>query len=344
MAKLLSEGAYGCVYRPGVKCDGTLHSKEYLSKIQLRKARTANEPNIGKRLQTLKQYDRYFAPALSVCKAVLTNIKKTEIQRCGVLRKKDKKDKPNQPNQPNPPQEELVSVKLKYVGKDTLGDNLYRHADRDPASFYDHVLDTHIYLAGAIEELVKLRIIHHDIKLNNVMYSDTKHVPIMIDFGVAFQLDELYHENNLRTIFFSHYEKYPPWCPEVMCIASIVSQEKFETKKVNAPKLKAIVDTFFAESPLTQTVPRALISTYKRQWHTFLNTFDQKAGKTVINALLKQWHTWDLYSTHAMYYMVAATSEPPFPEAYQTYLISQICGLPSKRDDVATTITRLEKL
>ena len=51
----IGKGAYGCVYRPGVKCDGTLHSKEYLSKIQLRKARTANEPNIGKRLSISDQ-------------------------------------------------------------------------------------------------------------------------------------------------------------------------------------------------------------------------------------------------------------------------------------------------
>lgn len=331
MSELISEGAYGCVYRPGIKCDGTIQKKSVLSKIQKKKARTENEPIIGEKIKTIPHYERYFAPAEDVCKAILTTISKTEIQKCSVLKKKD-------------PQDEFVTVKVRYIGKDTLGANLMKHASVDPTRFYEHILDTHSYLASAIEELIKVRIVHHDLKLNNVMYSDTKHVPIIIDFGVSFQIDDLYNTETLKTIFFSHYEKYPPWCLEVMCISRVLEEEKWETKKLNASNLQTIVDRFFKTNPLCEGVSQTVLNKYRTKWKAYINQMDKKAGKTVLKMLLTHWNTWDMYSVNAMYFMLATASDPKLPKTYQEYLISQLFCLPSERHSPSKTMENIEKI
>lgn len=325
---LLSEGAYGCVYKPGVQCDGSKMSKNYVSKIQKKKARTMQEPIIGQKIrEKLPQYAYYFAPAMDVCPAVLTSIQKSELKKCTVIDERAPKD-------------EFIALKIAYVGKHTLGANLSIHAKQDPQTFYSHVLDTHQYLARAIDQLVNLRIIHHDIKQNNVMYSEKWHVPIIIDFGVAFQVDQLYDNETLKMIFFSHYEKYPPWCPEIMCIAAIINQDqtqpqtnnKWETQKVPVSQLQSIIKTYFRESPLVTNHTKT-ISTYQKQWISYLKTFENKTGKTALKMLLQHWNTWDVYSTNAMYYALASSSNPPLPENYRTYLMDQLFCIPSKRNE-----------
>ena len=83
MSKFLNEGAYGCVYRPGVQCNGKKMSNKYISKIQKKKGRTENEPIIGKKLKdTIPYYERYFAPAIDSCPVNLSYINQKERNKC----------------------------------------------------------------------------------------------------------------------------------------------------------------------------------------------------------------------------------------------------------------------
>ena len=58
----------------------------------------------------------------------------------------------------------------------------------------------------------------------NVMYSKEQKVPIIIDFGMAYEIKSLYRGDQMNTVFFTHYEKYPPWCLEKLYIGSIVNK------------------------------------------------------------------------------------------------------------------------
>ena len=236
---MIDEGAYGCVFRPGIKCgDGAIDSSNYISKIQKKKERTMNEPVIGKRItEKIKHSSRYFAPALSVCDATMTKINKNELGKCKAIRDKKRED-------------EFVSIKIKYVGKDNLDDNMVKHQKKDRGSFLLHMMDTHQYLVEAIAELEKEKIVHHDIKSNNVMYSDSQNVPIIIDFGVSFQLKDLYKEDTLQDIFFTAYEKYPPWCFEITLIAAIIKVPGWETEKIDLGSMYDHLSVFIKENPI----------------------------------------------------------------------------------------------
>ena len=340
MAKKIDEGTYGCIFRPGINCDGTANSDKYISKIQLKMERTMNEPIIGKLItDKIKHASRYFAPALSVCKATLTKINKNELGKCEAIKFKKATD-------------EFVSIKVKYVGKDNLEENMDKHQVKDKVSFLLHMMDTHQYLAEAISELEKQQIVHHDIKSNNVMYSDSQNVPIIIDFGVSFQLKDLYKEEALQDIFFSAYEKYPPWCLEITFIAAIIKDPGWETKKVDLKILGKHLSTFIEKNPVISLITNSVEhqTGMERSWTNYLKTFENDTGKIAVNRLLETWNTWDLYSIHVMFISFMHTGKwlkrrhHPCVKPYINYVISQIQLVPKERDDPATTVEKIEKI
>lgn len=302
MSKFLNEGAYGCVYRPGVQCNGKKMSNKYISKIQKKKGRTENEPIIGKKLKdTIPYYERYFAPAIDSCPVNLSYINQKERNKCHVLAEQNRKKQENTTTN-----EGFISIKIQYVGKHTLGENLRNHAQKSPLTFYDHLRDAYTYLANAIEELQSQQIVHFDLKENNVMYSDKLHVPIIIDFGMAFQISSLYSEEILKNIFFTSYERYPPWCPDIMCIASIVHTPQWEKKKVRTNSLKLVIKNYFQHNPIiklirTQPYQQPLLKKQETQWMEYATQLENKKGKSALKELLSRWNQWDMYSLNVMF-------------------------------------------
>ena len=307
MSKFLDEGAYGCVYHPGVQCNGKKLPTKYISKIQKKQDRTEYEPQIGKKLKAaIPYYERYFAPAIDACPVNLSSIKQKERSKCNVLTKHNANNANNANNTNNPTKEAFVSMKIQYVGKHTLGDNFRNHAEKSPSTFYEHLRDAYMYLANAIEELRSQQIVHFDLKENNVMYSDKLHVPIIIDFGMSFQVSSLYSEETLKKIFFTSYEKYPPWCPDIMCIASIVNTPQWEKKKVRTNSLKLIIKTYFQHNPIiklirSQPYQEPLLKKQETQWLQYVEHLEQKKGKTALKELLSRWNEWDMYSLNVMF-------------------------------------------
>ena len=106
--KLLAEGGYGCVFTPGINCDGSvMKSKKYVSKIQRYDSSALNEIKIGKIIQQLSGFEDHFAPVLKHCEIDVASIEDKEIGKCGILKKKKAKD--------------FVVMKLQYIeGEDFM--------------------------------------------------------------------------------------------------------------------------------------------------------------------------------------------------------------------------------
>jgi hypothetical protein len=55
MSKLLSQGSYGCIYYPGMKCDGrTDRNKQYVTKLQKLDHSADTEIFISNKIKQLK--------------------------------------------------------------------------------------------------------------------------------------------------------------------------------------------------------------------------------------------------------------------------------------------------
>ena len=65
MSNLLSQGGFGCVYYPGLKCDNEDESKKetnknFVTKLQKRNFTSNNELNIGLTIKKNKYYEFFF--------------------------------------------------------------------------------------------------------------------------------------------------------------------------------------------------------------------------------------------------------------------------------------------
>ena len=90
--KLLAEGGYGCVFLPGINCDGSsLTSKKYVSKIQIYNKSAKNEIQIGKIVQTIGGFSNHFSPVYKHCSIKIATIKDEDIYKCTIIKKKPPK-------------------------------------------------------------------------------------------------------------------------------------------------------------------------------------------------------------------------------------------------------------
>ena len=116
--QIIGQGTYGCVYRPNIQCrTQNVGSKQYLSKLQRKDKTSTNEIKLGKIIREklhIRGDDDRFAPILESCPVNIGKLEEDKLSSCKmVVQGKDKIKKTG-----------LVSNKLFYVGKQTLGDFL----------------------------------------------------------------------------------------------------------------------------------------------------------------------------------------------------------------------------
>ena len=86
--KLLSEGGFGCVFNPSMKCDGSSDSEKFVSKIQRYDNSAKNEIAIGKILSSIVEYKSHFAPIISHCNVDIGQIKDKDKNKCMLFKKR----------------------------------------------------------------------------------------------------------------------------------------------------------------------------------------------------------------------------------------------------------------
>jgi serine/threonine protein kinase len=336
----ISEGAYGCIYKPAVAKNGKIEPT-YVNKIQIEKARTKEEPRLGEIIKTIPNHLRYFAPSEQVSDLVVSVIEKREIKKCAVLNKKEETDK-------------IVALKIPYVGEHTLGEQIKLYHKKLPNTTLSHLLGFHNHLAKALQKLQedKVRIVHHDLKENNIMYSTTLKCPIIIDFGLAFQVDKIETPAEIEKVFFTHYEKYAPWSIEIVCIGTILKTTEWHRKQIHLPTtLNETIEKIFRENPIYQLcreyVGYQRMKQEENRWKKYIqhlsdsysNTHSNTInGKKAVMALQEYWDTWDMYSVNVMMLKQLHKYYPPNPDEdtritnYRDTLINQILRVPNKRE------------
>ena len=133
MSKLLSQGGFGCVYHPGIKCDGNKDKKQYVSKLQINDYTAFNEVQIGKVIKTIPNYDLFFLPIIEYCKINATELDSELIQKCNTLHEKTN----------------LVLMKMNYMKNKSFFD--YITNSTIPSKIFSKLIDKYIYLLNSIE-------------------------------------------------------------------------------------------------------------------------------------------------------------------------------------------------
>ena len=361
--QLISQGSYGCIFRPGINCIGNIDKNtSYITKIQSNINSIQKELDIGKHLY-LNNPSAFFRYAVveSSCPVSFGQIKEESIEKCKVINSN--------------PSDLFFSNKIRYVGKFTLKQYLYSLFEKpNKKLFWIAFFQTQFYLLSSFQNLLEKKVLHQDIKFNNIVVDDRSSIPVIIDFGLSFRIDLLVNTSDYYQKFHL-FDDYFPWCLEIQLISFIVRNLKvvsfsggknvdldevddyilpekkllsvkmkedvnysenvnrWATSVVNIEHLIEIVDHYFNHNRvLSEIVLEPYKNLQKQKWKKWIRkTCTGKKGKEVVELLMEFWETWDTYSFSVMYFLMIHELEPTELLEYHSILISNILALPFKR-------------
>ena len=333
-SKFLGQGTYGCIYKPNIRClnekPPNKNSKQiFISKLQIKTVASEREANLGKIIKSkIKKYNTMFAPIIDSCQVDIAQIDKNEIEKCKVITD----------NIESETKVEYTSYKMRFAGKQSIG-NYYKTLLKKPKLLLKRMLETHIYLLKSLNILGKLTppIIHYDLKDNNIMYNEKIGKPIIIDFGLSFELNisKQYDQAIALEQYYVFYEKYPPWCIELVILQYITQKlvvpitEKITEKNIN--ELNHICNTFVNENDVFQVCSQPEIDQYENNLYLFISTYLGKTWDNLFQDLQKTNESWDNYSMSTIFLfhindLLLATTASPIIAKYQTILKRVILG------------------
>ncbi len=334
-AHLLSQGAYGCIFYPGIKCendaDNKKGSQDFVTKIQKNERTTINELAVSNRIKKIRGYARFFAPIEKQCPVKMNSNANKEMKKCDIFREESMDN--------HHPNHVYVSNKIRYVGKKNMrrhlldkyvsqyasyGSNPHRPPIHMPATvkqakqFFAELVRTHIYLNRGIEQLIKHQIVHNDIRYNNMVFDDKLEVPIFIDFGLSIEIDKLSPETYTKRFYV--FDIYPYWCMDThICnyIFQIVTYPKAKTEKIRREDIVPLVYSFIYKE---QTKPDQQhydvgndifelaiigpqIEKFIKKWTTHLSQYVGKTWFELYEMVIQHYNTWDIYSVSVVYMM-----------------------------------------
>ena len=86
--KLLSQGTYGCIFKPELKCDsGEPGDIRFVSKIQKNTETIKNEIIIGEAVKKINNYEFFFSPIEAICPVSISKINESVRQSCDFISK-----------------------------------------------------------------------------------------------------------------------------------------------------------------------------------------------------------------------------------------------------------------
>ena len=301
---LINQGTYGCILKPGMNCKGEIEEKGFITKIQSDKQTIDNEVAIGEHLlennTSMKEFNSRFAPILDSCPISIGTIKEETIEKCDIM-----KDNVTTT---------FYSNKIRYVGKYNITDYFLKIIRSSSKSvFLYSFFESHRYLLDSFEMLREKRVVHFDLYNKNIMMDDHLFVPIIIDFGLSIQIDKLQTPEDYKLGFFMYYDKYPPWCLEIILISFIIhgfsvdsflggfgkkkeKKEKMEKKEKKEKMEKSndfTIQTIFNIKDWTKRIVN-LSDLYRIIDHYFQENYIMKRiqSNNLKKAYRKKWKRW----------------------------------------------------
>ena len=325
--KLLSRGTFGCIFKPALTCKGGIDQENFITKVQKQTALSNRELVISEKIKKIKNYNRYFAPILKTCTISVGNISGDEVKKCDFMKNN----------------KQIISNKLRYVGKNTLEEYLIDTLRTKPSLYIETVYDSFFYLLKSIRVLFANGIVHFDMKENNIMYDERQNIPIIIDFGISFDTNML--QNHLVEVFYTEGFDYPPWCFEIAMCSYIVNSNKKLEDKINIEKMKEKV-LFFIKS---NSIFELMTETEKTEYITKLNHYIENHGKLTykefIHELCKSMDSWDMYALTVVYMKILYnTHTDEFTPRFIQLLKDVIFAAPNERSKLCKKIEDVTKI
>jgi len=323
---LISEGGYGCVYHPDLK----EQNDKYVSKVQLKNSFAyKNEVFISNLLKDAKKrgIKDFFG---LIEKSENIDIRKLKDE-CSITKK-------YQSNQ-------FGLLKIEYVGKYNYQEyllNLNQNKNALKNAFL-YLVETYIRLLKAISILTENRIVHFDLKDNNIIFNETKKIPIIIDFGLSISLDNI--KGNLENYFYVYAPEYYYWPLEVHYLNFIINKNSNPTRE----DIEEMANLYVKGNTILQeNFSTSFLKNYKIECLRILTTYQQMSDNEAIDYILKSAITWDNYSLSILFLKYLKFFNPlgfiknAFTIYFTSLLLENIHPDTQKRNEAEKTLEKFE--
>jgi len=284
---LLSKGAYGCVYYPKVRCSGKqTNNTKYVSKIQERNFASKNEIYISNLIKTqIPRYNNMFSIIVRTCPIEYKEIKDTEIADCPLINKEDNN---------------IVLMDLEYI----KNNDIYKFLEISTDFYFiiRKMLHTYKYLLNSINELTTQKIVHFDLKPDNILIDTVRSIPIIIDFGLSIDVNKVLkafggEKTNvglLKNYFFTSYPKYYIWPIEVHYICYLLNVNETPTEK----DVERICGEYVEGNEILNILySKSFVNKYRSECKSALMKFIGEKSMDVIKKVIEEtYSSWDNYS------------------------------------------------
>lgn len=366
--KIINQGSYGCVFRPGYMCDGKgITTNKYITKIQKNTEISKHETVIGEKIQNIPNYQEYYAPVLKSCNVSLSTISEKDVEKCKIITNK---------TAVTTSALKYESNKLRYVGKNSLLKHLLNVYNKRPSGIVRTMVESHRTLLTGFKKLSEAGIIHYDVKENNIICDDKTGGPIIIDFGLSIDVKNI-SKNDYRDAFYIYSADYGPWCLEIIMISyaankigiaevktdnllSMVGLSKdtemkeWQEQIVMKSQIEEVVVEFFKKNrAVNDLLSESQRAEYRRKIDTYYSTFIGKKWIDMVSELQKSMLTWDNYGLTVVYLYAIDTlklleeenikSSVLLPK-YKKYLEEIVMSLPNERPAYEDTKLRLKEI
>ena len=281
MSKLLSQGGFGCVYYPGILCDGRTNlSKKVISKLQKRGVNSENEILIGNIIRKINNYELFFSPVIKSCGVNLANIDRNLLTKCDVVNEK----KTN----------EYILLDILYINSNKFMELIKKMSRKN---LIVNIFETYIFLLTSINILLENKIVHFDLKSDNILYEKTTNHPILIDFGISLPIGMI-TSKNIGQYIYLYAPDYYVWPLDVHILGFLLHKTENKLTKLDAIR----IGSEYADNNKSLDVySDEFKNNYKEFCIKVSNQFVDMEREEVIEKLMSNYATWDNYAISAFY-------------------------------------------
>ena len=280
MSKLLSQGGYGCIFYPGLTCKTeSTNNKSMATKVQIRNFTSENETLVGGILSEHEGYKLFFLPVVDRCAIDIRKADKKELQKCEVIKSMDK---------------EYVAMNIPYVQSMPFTEVISTLIPKDTVLT---VIETYRYLLMALDKLHTAKIVHFDLKLENILFTKGTTDPRIIDFGISIPMEKL-SDNNMHNYFYVYAPDYYVWCLDINIISYLINETKDSLTLDDAAEIAELTT---AACIAIEDFGNEVIDDYRNMCLKQAQKYVGKNRDEVIYDLLDKCWTWDNYSLSVMF-------------------------------------------
>lgn len=354
--KLISQGAYGCVFYPSLNCDGTTNSRgiKSITKIQELNYAAMNENKINNIIKTIPKYTYYFAPLSIKCNDIyVSQLKDGLFTECDAISKIQNDTK-------------VVTMKGPYIENTMLYDYLKNIKNIEQLAFktmkvYEHILE-------AIKKLQSKDIVHFDMKSSNILMDKKREYPIIIDFGLSIVINEL--PTSFSDVFFVYAPEYYLLPPEIHLFSYLYHEVRPDNVLSNGEIVDRVIQDYKKNNPVLDIIS-SFVSGYeikenskKGTFNIFTEYFTSSTKKYMMKLLEKtnrefpkiidEWmntktpYTWDLYNisfqTIILTYDIYIQTNSIVLKRFIAELMNGIHPDPIKRYNIQDTINNYRSI